>query len=526
MLRIGVDVGGTHTDAVLVRGSELLAATKALTSADVISGVMEALEQVLADHPGIEDQVAAVMLGTTQFTNAVVERRNLVPVGAIRLAAPSGKGIEPKIGWPDDVAAALGDHAWVIRGGYLYDGQPLSAVDHDEVDRIIAELTTAKLECVAITSAFSPMNPDPEIAVAQRIKAAIPAIRIVQSHDLGRLGILERENAALLNASLLPFAERVVGSFIDAVRGRGLNCRFFISQNDGTLMNAAFAQSFPALTFASGPTNSLRGAGLLSGLENAIVVDIGGTTSDIGVLRDGFPRESTAITQVGGVRTNFRMPDLLTLGLGGGSLVSADGTRVGPQSLGHRLVDEARAFGGTTLSATDIVVAAGAADIGDRQLVDDLSPELIATARATMTKMLDEAIDRMRPDDEPMPVVLVGGGAVLVDGDLRSAASVVRPEHAGVANAIGAAQAQIGGEAEQLISYRDVPRDKAIELVTASAAASAVAAGAEATTIRTADVEEIAMSYMEGAVNRVRVKVVGDVAQAHLGINGQAGQRS
>ncbi len=513
MLRIGIDVGGTHTDAVLVRGTELLAATKTLTTADVISGVMDALERVLADHPGSEAQVTAVMLGTTQFTNAVVERRHLVPVGAIRLAAPSGKGLDPKIGWPDDVAAALGDHAWVLRGGYLYDGRPLADIDDAEVDRLIAELAASDLQCVAITSAFSPMNAEPEVTVADRISAALPDMRIVRSHDLGRLGILERENAALLNASLLPFAERVVGSFTEAVRGRGLNCRFFVSQNDGTLMNASFAQSFPALTFASGPTNSLRGAGLLSGLENAIVVDIGGTTSDIGVLRDGFPRESTAITEIGGVRTNFRMPDLLTLGLGGGSLVSDDGSTVGPQSLGHRLVEDGLAFGGSTLTATDIVVAAGTADIGDRRLVERLSPELIDRARATITEMLDTAIDRMRPDEDPMPVVLVGGGAVLVDRDLRSASRVVRPEHAGVANAIGAAQAQIGGEAEQLVSYRNVERSKAIEMVTASAAASAIAAGADATSIRTADVEEIAMSYMEGAVNRVRVKVVGDIVQ-------------
>lgn len=512
MLRIGIDVGGTHTDAVLVDSDELLAATKTLTTADVISGVMEALEQVLADHAGIEEQITAVMLGTTQFTNAVVERRHLVPVGALRLAAPSGHGIPPKIGWPSDVAAELGDHAWVVSGGYLYDGKPLAPLDLDEIDSVIDEIARASLEAVAITSAFSPMNHQPELDVAQRLAGALPNVRIVPSHQLGRLGILERENAALLNASLLPFAEKVIDSFTEAVRARGLKSRFFMSQNDGTLMNAEFARSFPALTFASGPTNSLRGAGLLSGLDDAIVVDIGGTTSDIGVLVDGFPRESTAITDVGGVRTNFRMPDLLTMGLGGGSHVSPDGTSVGPTSLGHRLVTDGLVFGGSTLTATDVIVASGAASIGDAALVANVPSELVAAARRTMTDMLDTAIERMKPDDQLMPVVLVGGGAVLVDGELRSASKVIRPENAGVANAIGAAKAQIGGEAERLISYADVPRPEAIERVRQLAAASAAAAGADPDTVAVADIEEISMSYMDGDVNRVRVKVVGDIA--------------
>ena len=86
-------------------------------------------------------------------------------------------------------------------------------------------------------------------------------------------------------------------------------------------MGAEFAEQFPVLTFASGPTNSMRGAAFLSGVDDAIVVDIGGTTSDVGVLQKGFPREATVAVEVGGVRTNFRMPDVFSIGLGGGSLV-------------------------------------------------------------------------------------------------------------------------------------------------------------------------------------------------------------
>src|SRR5690606_7091816 len=127
-----------------------------------------------------------------------------------------------------------------------------------------------------------------------------------------------------------------------------------LTQNDGTLMTADFAERFPVLTFASGPSNSVRGAAFLSGRRNALVLDVGGTTSDIGVLVDGFPRRSSLAVDVGGVRTTFRMPDVYSFGLGGGSIVTEEGdsVRVGPESVGYRLTREAWTFGGDTLTAT------------------------------------------------------------------------------------------------------------------------------------------------------------------------------
>src|SRR3990172_13359664 len=112
--------------------------------------------------------------------------------------------------------------------------------------------------------------------------------------------------------------------------------------------------------FAPGPTNSVRGAAFLSGLEDALVVDVGGTTSDVGCLKSGFPREANNVVEVGGVRTLFRMPDLLSIGLGGGSLVEQGGDgiiRVGPRSVGYRLTEKALVFDGDTLTATDVAVA-------------------------------------------------------------------------------------------------------------------------------------------------------------------------
>ena len=511
-MRIGIDVGGTHTDAVLMDGDAVVAATKALTSANVTDGILNALETILGASDVAESNVDAVMLGTTQFTNAVVERRELADVAAIRIGLPSGRGLPPKAGWPGDIASAVGDHVYLLPGGYLYDGRELAVFDSAQAERVVADIAAKNIEAVAIASAFSPMNPEPEHRVAELLRVAVPGIRITESHRIGRLGLLERENAAMLNSALLPFADRVVASFRRALQSRGLTCPFFVSQNDGTLMDAEFVRQFPALTFASGPTNSLRGAARLTGLDNAIVIDIGGTTSDIGVLQDGFPRESNVVIDVGGVRTNFRMPDILAIGLGGGSLVRDHGRTIGPQSVGHRLVTEGLVFGGDTLTTTDVVVAAGVADIGDRGKVADLDRPTIEQALETIMDMLNDGIERMKPSSQPLPVVLVGGGAALVAGDLEAASKLHRPEHAGVANAIGAAIAQIGGEAERMVSYRETPREEALSAISSEAIELAVAAGADRDTIKIADIEETTLSYMDEGSTKVRIKAVGDIA--------------
>ena len=156
MLRIGIDVGGTHTDAVLLDGDEVVASTKSLTSRDVSSGILEALETILMGDSGVEEKVAAVMLGTTQFTNAVIERRELAEVAAIRIGLPSGRGIPPKTGWPEDIARCLGGNVYMLRGGYLYDGWPLAQLDDREIDQVIGDLKAKRVEAVAISSACSP----------------------------------------------------------------------------------------------------------------------------------------------------------------------------------------------------------------------------------------------------------------------------------------------------------------------------------------------------------------------------------
>lgn len=510
-----MDVGGTNTDAVVMAGRTLLGWAKTPTTADVTGGIVASVREALARAETAPAAVRAVMVGTTHFTNAVVERRHLEPTAAVRLGLPATASVPPFADWPADLRAAIDGQGYLAHGGYEYDGRPIAPLDEAELRAIGRQIRQRGAAALAICAVFSPIRPDLEQRAAAIFQDEIPGLRISLSHEIGRLGLLERENACILNACLSGLAAATVTAIGTALHELALEAAVYLSQNDGTLMSAEFARRYPVLTFASGPTNSMRGAAYLSGLRDAIVVDIGGTTSDVGALVGGFPREASLAVEVGGVRTNFRMPDLLTLGIGGGSLVrpGARGTppTIGPDSVGYRLRERAVVFGGEELTATDAAVATGLATLGD---ASRLSPEqrlLAPTVVAEVRRRLAEAIDQVKTSAAEVPVVLVGGGSILVDQTLPGASTVVRPDHFPVANAIGAAIGQVSGEVDQVHSLKGTTRAEVMAGARDAAAARAVAAGADPATIEVVDAEDVPLAYLPGSATRVRVKVVGEL---------------
>jgi N-methylhydantoinase A/oxoprolinase/acetone carboxylase beta subunit len=499
-------------------GQRLIAFHKHATTPNVSDGIVGAIRAILADNrPDLDRSprnIAAVMIGTTHFTNAFVERRNLSPVGVVRIALPAARGVPPLADWPRDLVAMIGSNVHCVRGGYHYDGRINSPLDEQAVADAARQMKAQGLTCAAVCGLFSPVNAGMEERAAAIIAQEAPGIAVTRSSQIGRIGLLERENAAIMNASLSGMANAVVAAFAAALRSLGIEAPFFISQNDGTLMSAERVAQYPVLTFASGPTNSMRGAAYLSGLSDALIADIGGTTTDIGMLAGGFPRESAMTSDIGGVRTNFRMPDLLSIGLGGGSLVrqGAGGLRVGPQSVGYRLPQVGRVFGGDTLTASDIAVAAGYASMGDPGRLAGLAPDLVTAGVAEIHRLLAEGLDRMKTSAASVPLVLVGGGSVLIQRDLPGVSEVIVPRAAGVANAIGASIAQAGGEVDRVYSYQQLGRDGAIAAATEEARRVALDAGATAASLRVVEVEELPLAYVPGGAVRLRVKVTGELA--------------
>lgn len=510
MKRIGIDVGGTNTDAVLLNGSTILRSIKTPTTADVTTGVKNALAHVLGGAEGALPDVRAVMVGTTHFTNAVIERRGLSRVAILRIGLPAASSILPLADWPEDLRDAVAGPIFLLEGGHEFDGRPIVAFDPAGMRRAAEAIRDSGITAVAITAVFSPLLPDCETAAASILAEVAPDVTVTLSSDLGRIGLIERENATILNSALHGLARRTVAAFRQAIAESGLNGPLYLTQNDGTVMRAEEAERFPVLCFASGPTNSMRGAHLLSGLADAVVLDVGGTTTDAGMLRAGFPRQANTQVDIGGVRTFFRMPDVVAVALGGGTIVRDAPFAIGPDSVGFRLLEKARVAGGDTLTLTDVGVRLGLIELGDAAHLEEVPVALTNAAQDWIARRLADLVDRMKTSGGDLPVIAVGGGAFLVPDRLPGVSTVIKVEHAGVANAVGAAMSQVSGESERI--FYGVPREQAIGETLAAARAQAVAAGAEAASLAVLDIEDTPMSYIPGDPLRVRVRVVGDLA--------------
>jgi N-methylhydantoinase A/oxoprolinase/acetone carboxylase beta subunit len=512
-MRIGIDVGGTNTDAVLMDGPLVLAEVKTPTTHDVTSGVAAALRELVGSGKAAPGQVQAVMIGTTHFTNAVVEAKRLMPTAAVRIGLPATRALPPMVDWPERLREAIDGNVYLCHGGHEFDGRQIASLDRSELAAVVEDVKRRGIRSIAVSAVFSPVNQAFEEEARQILEPLLPGVPISLSHEIGRLGLLERENATILNACLRELAVQIVDAFDEALAMVGVQAPLYLSQNDGTLMSVEYGKRYPVATFASGPTNSMRGAAFLSGLLDCAVVDIGGTTSDVGVLQKGFPREASIGVEVGGVRTNFRMPDVYSFGLGGGSLVGLqDGLRIGPDSVGYELTARALCFGGETLTATDMAVAAGRAEIGDRKRVAGLDADLVRRSMEVIDQRIAQAVDSMKTSAEPIPVVVVGGGSLLLGDRLAGASELVKPDHFAVANAIGAAIAQVGGETDRIFALEGRSRQDALDEAKHEAIERAVAAGAVRGSVQVVDVEDVPISYLPGNAIRVRVKAVGDLA--------------
>ena len=422
MYKLGIDVGGTNTDAVLVdENRAVVADIKYPTSADIYDGILGAMRTVL-EVSGVDPaQIHQAMLGTTQCTNAIVERKNLAPIGILRIGAPATTGIRPMVDWSEDIQkVAVG--STIIGGGFEYDGRELAPLDTAAAKAFFEEMKAKGVKSIAISCVFSTVRNDHEVEAAKLCREIMGEdVHISISSEIGSMGLIERENATILNAALWQVAERFTEGFAKSLRDEGIvNADVYLSQNDGTLMTMEHARRYPILTVACGPTNSIRGASYLSSLKDAIVVDVGGTTTDLGVIQNGFPRESSVAVTIGGVRTNFRMPDVISIGLGGGSIIL---------------------------------------------------PEKIS-----------------------------------------GAATVLKPEHFGCANAIGSAISKVSGTYEKLMNYDELPREQSLEKAKKEAIELAVEAGAVRDTVEIIEMEDVPLAYYPGNTNRVKIKAAGDLS--------------
>lgn len=510
---IGIDIGGTNTDAVLIDAEEkIVSATKTITTSDIATGFSKALKSLLSKTAVEGSAIRAIFLGTTHATNAILERKNLYKVGLIRLAGHDPESLPPCFDWKEDLKQALYMGYLTTSGGYECHGVPITSLSAAEVRQSIEILLERGAESLAVIGVFSPQNPQQELEVRRIVQeTAGQDFPVSLSHEIGGVGFLERENSTILNAALKKVIAQGFRDIEVACSQLQLSCPLFITQNNGTIITLERAIQYPVLTISAGPTNSFIGASRLTGLSDALIVDIGGTSTDVGLVKHGFPRRSLNTSRIGGVKLNFSMPDVLSIALGGGSYIDLSHARskLSIQSAGRNILTQARCFGGDILTFTDVAVALGILIPGATSKVNFSFSEAYKIMEEAVRKVKQEMtfLEEGRKD---LPVVFVGGGAQLFLKELLEE-RVIIPDYANVANAYGAALAEISGVIDQVVSLNQ--RESVLEKLQEEALREAVRCGADPKKAKVVDLQIIPYHYVPNQIARVVVTAAGKQAQ-------------
>ena len=308
---LGIDTGGTYTDCVLIDRDtgDLLSDSKALTTRqDLVIGISEAISKLNRD---LFPDIALVSLSSTLATNTVVEGKGC-RVGAIAI----GKEYKGKV---------RADIEFTVAGSHDLEGNEDCALDIDAAEKALNSIK-GLVDAVAITGYLAVRNPEHEDKVAE-LAEKILGVPAVQGHDLSSgLGFNERMLTAIMNARLIPVLENLIESVQISLKSFDIDAPLMIVKGDGTIMSCELAVKKPVETVLSGPASSLTGARALTGCDDAIMMDIGGTTTDIGVLRNGIPRLEQEGALIEGNRTRVLAAAISTYGIGGDSRILVNGT--------------------------------------------------------------------------------------------------------------------------------------------------------------------------------------------------------
>lgn len=331
-LLLGIDTGGTYTDAVLLddETDQIVASAKSLTTRpDLSLGIGGAMDAVLQQSKTDPKDIALVSLSTTLATNALIEGQG----GRVALVFIGFDEAELQ---KADLSDALGDDpVFLISGGHDHSGNPMMPLDLDTLSAKLETLTD-DFAGVAVAAKFATRNPEHEVAARNLVREKL-GVPVTCSHELSQsLGGPKRALTAVLNARLIGLIDRLIMATSTHMKRRNIDARLMVVRGDGALISAELARERPIETILSGPAASVAGAQWLTGAQDALVSDIGGTTTDICLLKDGLPKIDPQGAKVGKYRTMVEAVAMRTFGLGGDSeVIVADGLdgglRLGPR---------------------------------------------------------------------------------------------------------------------------------------------------------------------------------------------------
>jgi len=455
---IGLDVGGTHADAVLVGKKGLVHSVKVATDPDqLFSTIISALRQ-LTENQDIGD-IERLVLSTTLATNLVVQKK-LPPVAVLVSAGP---GIDPEY-------FRIGDHYHVVQGALDHSGREISSIDKKQIIDIGKQLKKSNVSCAAVVSKFSVRNPAHELRIAELLSPYVDYV--FMGHVLsGTLNFPRRITTTYLNAAVYPMHCTFFDAVQQSLEKQGLSVPIRILKPDGGSMNFSSSRNYPAQTILSGPSASVMGAiNSAPKDKTCLVLDIGGTTTDMALILNGVPVISTEGIEIGSYKTLIRALMTRSIGIGGDSVVRV---QKGKLTIGPDRIGVAMAYGGTVSTPTDAFCVLGLTADGDVHMaqkglsllagemdvsIEEISESIIDAACHEILRAAGEMVKYLnsRPvytvhemfEDlqiEPDHILVLGGPASQFAKRLAPLffGEVETVPHCHVANAIGCALSRV-----------------------------------------------------------------------------------
>ncbi len=502
MYKLGVDVGGTHIDfAVVDRADNLLYGCKILADDDFRICFTRGIQCLIAKYDFNPMQVSGIHLGTTLAVNSLLELKSLYKVGVIRLASHAPE-LPPAYLWPSVHRNHILAGYQAVAGGREYNNIALSASNSAELIAAVSNLIKQGAESLAIVGVFSPFYADDEIISQAIIREYFGEIPTSLSHQVGNLGFIERENTTILNATLKKVMFEGFNDLQETVSQLGFDCNCYITQNNGTLLTLVEAIEFPVRTISSGPTNSIIGACRLANCTDGIVVDVGGTSTDIGIIQNGLPLYSLNGGVIADIPCQLVTPDVVALAMGGGSIIryASDAYKIGPDSLGSQLFKMCKSAGGSELTLYDV----GQVLISQETSIGIDRPEAEKIMRIYLQLIRDE-IYQMLPNLSNEPILLVGGGSRNIPDNMLDE-QYVRPKNYDIANAYGAALSQVAGHIDRIVDS-----DVELKALEDEAKMLAVSKGAILSRLKIIEKKVLPLHYMPEPKYRVLITAAGPI---------------
>jgi N-methylhydantoinase A len=470
---VGVDVGGTFTDAVRAHGGRLHVAKVRSTPRDITAGFLDGLQEL-----GAHDSPEYLVHGTTVATNAIVQRRlartGLITNRGFRDILEIGTQMRPRVYdlWtPLPAPLVAREHCFEVGGRIAPDGTEVEPLSIEDLARAAAGLTEAAVESVAVVLLFSFVDGRHERAVRETLAELLPGVPVALSSEVApEFREYLRASTTVLNAALLPLVGGYVHQLSGQLRERGVGATLHLMQSNGGIATAETAARLPAVLASSGPAAGVIGAARLAsrvGVRDLLTFDMGGTTADVALVVDALPQLRFS-GEHGGHPVNMPQVDVLSVGAGGGSLATVDGfgsLSVGPESAAAVPGPACYGDGGTRPTVTDAHLVLGVLDSArplagrvtlDAQAarasvaravadplgisVEEAAASIIRVTNANMAAALRLVSASRGHDPRELTLVAFGGAgpmhACAIAEDLGSARILV-PRHPGVTAALG-----------------------------------------------------------------------------------------